>query len=397
MRGMHVMDGMLYAVCGGFLYSVTDNYATQLGAISGSGSVSMSDNGTQLCIVNDGGGWLYNPTYGFYDLTVFDTDFEGASTVTYLDGYFIFSRPDSGQFFISALYDGGDIDALDFATAESSPDNIVACIVDHRELWLLGQTTFEVWQNTGNADFPFERIPGAIGEKGCISKDSVARLDNSLFWLDQDGIVRRAAGGYVPTRISTHAVEHAISQGDLSTATAFAYAQEGHEFYVLSVPDAGTFVYDSATQLWHKRESYGKGRWRGEHHAYMNGVHYVGDFETGNVYTLSLDTYTDNGETIIAEMTFPVIHNEGYRFRLHQFQVDMETADSSAQVMLQTSKDGKTWGNEHWVDFGAVDGYLKRAVWRRMGQFWNCHVRVRISDPARRAVYSAFVEVTPDG
>jgi hypothetical protein len=66
---------------------------------------------------------------------------------------------------------------------------------------------------------------------------------------------------YQPTRISTHAIEHALSQLLApGRSFAFAYQQGGHEFYQLSVPgteDAteagGTWVYDFSTSQWHER------------------------------------------------------------------------------------------------------------------------------------------------
>jgi hypothetical protein len=381
-RGIRHMAGAMYVVSGGSLY---DAAGIVLGAIDGSGSVSMSDNGTQLVIVTSAGtGYVYSVAGGCTQIT--DPDWPGASSVDYLDGYFLFSEPDSGIFFISALYDGTNFDALDFASAESAPDNLVRVFVDHREVWLLGTDTCEIWDNTGAQAFPFERIPGAINERGLRAKFSVAKADNSIYWLDRDGIVRRAAEGYTPVRISTHAIEYAIAKGDTASAEAIAYVQEGHEFYALTVPGAGTFVYDAATQLWHERESYGEGRWRASGFSRNDGVQYVGDFEDGRVYELDLDTYQD-----VAEILFPPISYEGERFRVHSVRLDMETGThGSPQVMMQTSTDGKTWSNEQWRDFGALGEYSKRVIWRRLGQYDTCHLRFRISDAAKRAVYAAY-------
>ena len=390
-RGIRYMAGSRYTVSGSTLYS---GAGASLGAIGGSGPVSMADNGTQLVIVTSGNtGYVYSVSGGLVSIT--DPDFPGATCVDYLDGYFLFVEPSSGIFFISAINDGTDFDALDFATAESAPDNLVRLFVDHREVWLMGVDTCEIWVNTGNADFPFERSPGAINEKGIRGKFSVTKTDNSLFWVDRDGIVRRAAEGYTPLRISSHAIEYQIAQGDLDAATAFSYAQEGHEFYVLTVPNAGTFVYDASSTLWHDRESYLEGRWRASGFARNAGVQYVGDFDNGNVYSLSLDTYTENGVEQVAEMVFPPIEFDGQRFSLHSVRLDMESGTGSTpQVMLQTSKDGKTWSNESWRDFGAVGAYTKRVVWRRLGQYLNCHLRFRISDNAKRAVFAAYAEIS---
>ncbi|TFH49494.1 MAG: hypothetical protein E4H01_04165, partial [Lysobacterales bacterium] len=216
-RGIKYMKTNRYVVSGSELYG-----PSLIGTIEGSGLVSMATNGTQLVIVvstNDA--YVYDVTNGLRKIT--DTDWPGASTVDYIDGYFLFNEPDTGIFFISALNDATDIDALDFASAESAPDNLVRVFVDHREVWLMGEDTCEIWTNTGAALFPFERIEGAINEKGIRGKFSVTKTDNSIYWVDRDGIVRRAAEGYNPLRISTHAVEHLIAQGNLDSAEAISY------------------------------------------------------------------------------------------------------------------------------------------------------------------------------
>lgn len=388
-RGLEVMGGTLYSVNGSELYSGN----ISLGTIDGAGLVDMANNGTQLVIVTDQGtGYVYTTSGGLSQIT--DPDFPSASSVDYLDGYFLFTETNTGIFFISAINDATDFDALDFASAESAPDNLVRVFVDHREVWLMGIDTNEIWVNTGNVDFPFERQEGAINEKGCAAKFSVTKTDNSLYWLDRDGIVRRA-DAYNPMRISTHDIEYQISQGDFNNAEAFSYTQEGHEFYVLTVPNSGTFVYDAATQLWHERESrvdgISEGRWRASSYARIGTELYVGDFKNGNIYTLDLDTYTENGEEMVAVMAFPPLRNEGQRFIVNSIRLDMEagTADEP-EVMMETSRDGRNWANESRRSFGKIGEYAKRVIWRRLGLYEVFYVRFSISDNAKRVVFAVY-------
>lgn len=394
-RGSLAMGGMLYVVSGTSLYSVNaGGVALLLGPVPGSGSVSMAENGTQLCIVANPNGYIYTVAGGV--VTISDTDFPGASSVAYLDGYFIFTRPDSGQFFISALYDGTDFDALDFASAESAPDNTKRVFVDHREIWLFGETSTEIWFNSGNADFPFERVPQAIAEKGIAGAYTTAKLDNSVFWLDNEGMVRRAAEGYTPVRVSTHEIESTIAAGDIANAEAFSYTLEGHESYCLYVPGAGTFIYDAATNLWHSRVSHEETRWRAHTHTYIYGKRIVGDFENGNLYALNLSTFDEAGEPLVAEMVFPPVNMDGERFTVASVQLDCEVGvglESGADplVSMQTSHNGVTWGNESFASMGTVGNRRTRAIWRRLGQYRNMHLRFRIADPVKRAVYTAYV------
>ena len=150
--------------------------STKLGNISGTGAVSMADNGTQLFVACNGPSYIYNSsTNAFAQIT--DADFPGAGTVTYLDGYFVFNEPNSQKIWVTTLYDGAQIDPLDFASAEGSPDGVVGVLADHRQLWVFGTNSVEVWYDSGNPDFPLSRIDGAYNELGCVAPYSIAKMD----------------------------------------------------------------------------------------------------------------------------------------------------------------------------------------------------------------------------
>ncbi len=179
-RGLWKFGDYLYVASGGELYRADGNYNTSfLGYIDGSGPVSMVDNGEQLFIACNPSAFIYNASTGVFG-QITDPDFPGAVTVGYLDGYFVFNQPNSQRFWVTSLNDGTQIDPLDFASAEGNPDDVVALNVNHREVWLFGTSTVEVWYNAGLADFPLARIAGAFMEVGCAAPYSVAKLDNSV-------------------------------------------------------------------------------------------------------------------------------------------------------------------------------------------------------------------------
>lgn len=390
-RGLFVHNDELYTVVGGALYKIESNATvTSIGSIAGVGIAQGASSGIELCVVSDGFGYVYD---GSTLTQISDTDFPVADSVTYLDGYFIFGDG-SESFYISQLYDGGNIDALDFASAESNPDVILRPFVDHRELLLFGRDTVETWINTGDSDFPFERVAGGISEKGIAGINAVAKIDNTVLWLDNDGIVRRMAGGYSPQRISTHEVERTIT--DAADAECFAFVWEGHEFFVMSLPTV-TWIFDAATQLWHERKSFGETRWRARGYAYCYGRHFVGDFENGNIYELDGDVFTEAGEDLVTEFVFPVIHNDGDRFRLHRVMLDMEVGEADApQIRLDLSEDGQDWFTVGTQTLGELGHRQARVVWRRLGQHRNLHLKFIVSDPCKRALYQAYAEVTAD-
>jgi hypothetical protein len=335
-RGLWRFGDYLYVASGGKLYRADGNFAvTELGLINGSGPVSMTDNGTQLFVACNPDAFIYNSSTGVF-AQVTDPDFPGAVTVGYLDGYFVFNEPNSQRFWVTSLNDGSAVDPLDFASAEGNPDNIVSLMVDHREVWLFGNSTIEVWYNAGAADFPLERIQGAFMETGCLAPYSVAKLDNSVFWLGADargnGIVYRN-NGYNAVRISTHAVEWQIQQyGVLSDAVGYSYQQDGHSFYVLTFPTAqATWVFDVSTGAWHERAAWDGvqfRRHRSNCQANYAGQVLVGDWENGSVYAFDPEAYNDSGATqrwLRSWRALPTGQNNLKRTAHHALQLDCES------------------------------------------------------------------------
>jgi hypothetical protein len=416
-RGMWQYGGYGYVVSSNTLYRVDAAWnATALGTVSGSGPVSMSDNGTQLFVACNPLSYIYNATTGVF-AQITDLDFPGAVTVGYIDGYFVFNQPNSQIIWVTQLLDGTSVAPLDFASAEGSPDGLVGLIVDHREVWLFGTNSVEVWYNSGNSDFPLERIQGAFNEIGCAAAYSIAKLDNGLFWLGSDargnGIVYRA-NGYTGQRVSTHAIEFAIqSYANISDAFAYTYQQEGHAFYVLTFPTGNaTWVYDVATGAWHERAAFYNGafsRHVSSCQMNFNNEIVVGDCASGNIYAFDLDVYADNGteqKWLRSWRALPSGQNNLNRTAQHSLQLDCETGvglntgqGSDPQAMLRWSDDGgHTWSNEHWASMGAIGASGTRAFWRRLGMTDKLRDRVYEvsgSDPVKVAIIGAELSVTP--
>jgi hypothetical protein len=293
----------------------------------------------------------------------------------------------------------------------------VSSIVDHGQAWLFGTNSVEVWYNSGATDFPLQRIDGAFNEIGCAATFSVAKMDNSLFWLGSDrrgkGIVYRA-NGYSGTRVSTHAVEWQIQQyADISDAVAYTYQQDGHSFYVLSFPTANaTWVYDVATQAWHERAGFINGaftRHRSNCQTYFNNVNAVGDYQNGNIYAFDMDKYSDHDRIqkwLRSWRALPTGQNNLKRTTQHTLQLDCETGvglengqGSDPQIMMRWSDDGgHTWSNEHLSSMGKIGEYFKRVFWRRLGMTLKLRDRVyEISgtDPVKVSIVGA--ELLLDG
>jgi hypothetical protein len=442
-RGLWTFGSYGYVVSGSTLYQIDSNWnAVAKGTAGGSGPVSMADNGTQLFIAANPDGYIYNASTDVFQ-QIIDPDFPGASTVGYIDGYFTFSEPDSQKIWVTQLLDGTSIDPLEFASAEGNPDNVVAVFVDHREVWVFGTNSTEVWYDAGLLDFPLTRIQGAFNELGCAAPYSIAKMDNQVYWLGKDargqGIVYKAAG-YIGQRVSTHAIEWQMQEyADISDATGYTYQQDGHSFYVLNFPSANTtWVYDVATGAWHERASLNNGdfnRHRANNQMFFNSTTVVGDYENGKIYAFDLDVYADDGapqKWLRSWRALPTGANNLARTIQHSMQLDCETgvglnlypaADEQdlvtesgsnittesgdlliaaaypaapgyiPQAMLRWSDDGgHTWSNEHWKSMGKIGRFGFRTIWRRLGATMKIRDRVyEVSgtDPVRVYVMGA--------
>jgi hypothetical protein len=415
-RGVWSYGGYAYAVSGTEVYKITTSWtATKIGDVTGTGQVSIADNGKQMFIACNGPSYIYdNVTNAFAQIT--DVDFPGAVTVNYIDGYFQFNEPNSQRIWVSEILDGTQIDPLSFASAEGSPDGVVSTMVDHREVWVFGTNSVEVWYDSGAVDFPLTRIQGAFNELGCAATFSVAKLDNALFWLGADargrGIVYRA-NGYSGVRVSTHAVEWQIQNyGNISDAIAYTYQRDGHSFYVLIFPSAGTtWVYDVATQAWHERAGWSDGefvRHRSNCQVEFNSQNVVGDYQNGNIYAFDLEVYADNGaiqKWLRSWRALPPNQNNLKRTAQHSLQLDAETGvglndgqGSNPQVMLRWSDDGgHTWSSEHWASMGKIGAFFYRTFWRRLGMTTKLRDRVyEVSgtDPVKIAIVGAELNLS---
>ena len=404
-RGSHQMAEILYVVSGSNLYSVDPSgVETDLGSIgtNATGLVSMADNGTELVVVNDNDGYVYNRSTEVL-AKITDPDFPKVSSVAQLDGYHIFPKLNSDQWIISALRDATSYDALDFATAEGDPDKLVNIHVDHRQVLLMGTRTIEPWYNSGET-FPFNPVSGAFIDTGLGAKYAVASLDNTTFWLGDDKIVYRLAG-FTPERISTHAIEQAIAKiSGVGDGRAFGMRWKGHAFFILTFPDQATFVYDAATRLWHERETFGQKGWIACCHTRVYGLDIVGDQNAGKLYTLE-ETGDDAGVPVRRIATGAPLYANGRWAFMPEFEAIFESGvgltsgqGEDPQAMLQYSDDGgRTWSSEIWRDIGKIGVFRQRTVWRRLGRFKERVVRLTVSDPVAVRLMGANAELVGQG
>lgn len=407
-RGAHEMNGVPYFVIDGKLYSMSSSYAlTDHGQIAGTGRVSMADNGTQLLVLVPGGnGYIYNHvTDTFVQIT--DSDFTANGNpqqVVFIDGFFCLTT-DSKKFIVSALNDGTNYNALDFGTAESDPDDIVAPVVFRNQLFIGGSQTIEAFQNIGGADFPFQRT-GLFLQKGIISPFSIQTLQDTFVFIgagqNESPAIWTLSGNNVQ-KISTTAIDKelsALTQDQIDDIYSWAYAEKGAYFVGFALP-GGTFVYDNISKRWHERKSFldgSLGAYRVTALVRAYNKVWAGDLADGRIGLLDQETYTEYGENIRRTIVTQPFQNNMESFVVPELELTVESGVGNAdsvdpQVGLERSTDAKVWSDMRLRSVGKVGEYNRRVIWNRNGRASRFELfRFTISDPVK----PVFIQMTAD-
>lgn len=407
--GKETAVGRAFFVSGVTLYEVSSTgTATSRGTLlTSTGAVSFADNGLQLGICD--GTYAYILTYAtnaFAQIT--DVDFPtSVGAIDFIDNYFVVNENDTGKFYISAIADGLSWDPLDFATAESSPDNLVRATNFVGQLGLFGETTLEIWRNTGDSLFPFARISGST-PIGTLSPNTVISIDTSIYWVghtSQGGGIVYKAQGFTPVRISTEAIERRIqADPNPELLRSWTYQQDGHPFLVITGGNLETsLVYDLSTEQWHERAFLST---TGTYEQHLGsccisifGKTLVGSRLDGSIYELSLDVYTDNGEIIKRQRVYTHLLDELQRVRYNELQIGFEVGvglssgnGSEPLVSLRVSKDGaRTWTDYFVTSIGAIGKYSKEVVFRRLGIQQRCTFELTIAEPVKIAITGSYL------
>jgi hypothetical protein len=299
-------------------------------------------------------------------------DTAGVTAVAYLGGYFIGIRAGSQRFYWSKLRDATVWDALDYASAESSPDPLRDVVVIGDVMWLLGSSTVEPWAISGDAALPFSRVEGRNYQRGVKATGCACQLDNSLFWIGDDNRVYRSAAA--PQGLSDPGIEERIAAS--MSARAFAFEYTGHKFFCVSL-DTETLVFDVATQEWSEFESFGQTNFRPQCATQVHGAPRLGDRAGGVVLQLDASAYDDDGKPIAKVFTaFQPVQDGSFTLDVIHLDADFgstpaligQGADPTVEV--RTSRDGgRTWTPWRQSSLGRQGQYRARASWRRFGSF----------------------------
>ena len=388
-----IYGGITVMVSGTTAYNAATG--ASLGTIPGTDLVRFAQSRSQLVMVANGSAWLFN---GSTFAVITSAVLPPVSDVVYLAGRFVYACTGSDTFYFSAINDAANIDGLNFETAEAYPDATVALGILNEELVVFGANSVQFFQISSDAAAPFSPLVGRGFQRGCVSRGSVAFVDNSLFWVADNRVVYRA-GPDAPHRISNSSIEDKLRQCvNVAGITAWGATFEGHEIYLLNIPGVGSYAYDASRiglreadrGEWAEWQSWNRANFRGQVATVQNDMTYVGDDTTGTVWAMTPGVYADGSDPLVRVVSAFIKVEEGTprcnNLVLHGVVGVGNAVDpgGNPQVEMRWSDDqGRTFVDWRKASLGKMGRTYTRAFWQRL----DCMrapgrlVEIRCSEP----------------
>ncbi len=393
LRQAGTFDGDLMAVSGEELYRINaSGIDTLVGAIPGDFITTSDATVSRAIFVSDGVAYSTN---GTTVTPVVMPDSRLVGSVAQLNGYFILTELGSARYY---WIEPGQTnpDGLSFATTVSSPGSIVKAQRVGDEVWFMKEEGSEVHSFTGDADLPFQRVPGRNFDKGCRSRDGVSRFDNSFGWIGNDAIIYRADAG--PIRISDNTVEEFVRKSDIASLKMFSFACDGHTYLGVS-SNTGTHAYDASSTQWTEFSSWGRPAFRINVVEQLEQFVVAGDEETGAIYRFDPDRSNDNGEPMERILTGGIASAGGSApfDNLALFITTGTATDPNLRprVEVRVSKNNRTFGDPRFIALEPQGNYGAPVRLNRLGSinYPGALIEFRVVDDVVATIQGAAYNV----
>lgn len=411
-RKLFEVDGLIYAVIGRALVQIdAGGAATVIGGVPSDGYVGMDrnqrDTGVQVIITCDGLSWT---VVGGSQVRIVDPDLPPAIDVAVINQSAIFACTD-GRMLRSEINDASAIDGLDVQEAESSPDGLVRVLTRGGELIAMGTRSAEFFQDIGGEAFGFSRTHtvnvGAVGPNAVTRATVMAGgIGDTVAWCATDGQGRFAGvamlQGYQAAKISTPYIDTLIDKvADKTSIIATAWVERGRGLISFRLPTTAV-VYDTATQMWHERQSRTSAgiatTWHVAHAAVLDGRVMAGHADSPKLYWLDPDTYDEGGDELVMTVRTPPLNGFPGQVEVNGLYLDMlpgvglatgAAADVDPVVGMRFSNDGRTWSNTRTRPLGRQGQTGTSVYWSRCGTHDTATFEFTCSAAVAREILSA--------
>jgi hypothetical protein len=408
-RGFYRMAEILYQVKGTVLYEIAaDGTHIIRGAIEGSKRCIMASDGVNLFIVVPNERvWQYSTTTNLIT-EVTNVNITGAQSVDFINNQFLYTFPDFTV--VSDVGDGSTASGLNIIAEETLPDKMVRDFVYEEVIYRCGVRSIVAWYNSGVGSPPIEKLQGRIFSIGLAALHSIAKTDEAFYWLGDDNSIYQARGGD-KEKVSTDAISDSIRKFAVtSDAIGYTYTMQGQNFYTITFPTANkTFTINESLGKdgWFELSSGTVGdKWQATSVISAYGQNYAADELNGNVYTLDLDTYTNNGEPlqrtrVTASINGDLLGAKGKRTQMSRLELIMETGvglvsgqGDNPRIMIEASYDGgRSWSHGAWARTGRLGEFVIKVEWFSLRTFLDMMIRVSTTDPVNYSIYSGTIDL----
>ena len=406
-RGLHVMNDTLYAVSGSKLTMVDANGSiTEIGDIDGNSLCNFANDGEELAIVTGETPYVYNGTLQ----EIADPDLSDPTTVAYLNSQFLFDQNagTKGEFVSSDVGTALAIDPLNYAQAESHPDDIERIVALNQLAYMFGSESLEPWYNSGTGSPPFDRVQGAVKPYGLAGRDALAVSDDFIYFLDHKRVPRRMLGLDIAPIGNPAIGQEWDKYSAVSDAVGMAFTRDSQNFFMLTFPTADrTWLYHEPSNSW-SQLSYGvdDARHRAISYAKCYEKHLVQDHSNGKIYELDFDTYTDDGDAIqrvraTANIEGGLYGVPGKELFFDRVEFILQTGEgiatgqgSDPEIIIRFSDDsGRTWSAPQVYGLGVGGDYLKRVELFCQGSAYQRIYELTQTDPVPMTMISAHADI----
>lgn len=394
-RGNEVLLGDLYSTSGATVFKVTsDGSAVEWGTIP-DGNLVRQDAGFNFIIALDDAGNAYLiDEDGVAQLT--NLPFPAADVVFY-DGFFVFIRKDTGEFYVSKLVaDPGEkisFDVLNFQTAEMDSDIAVGLATTGTNLWVIGAKTVQVFANVSG--FPFATVKGLFFNVGSNAINTIRNHNGVIYWLGNDNVFYKNG-----QRVSDLAVERSIVNSEnIELSFSYAFKEFGNSFIALTISST-TWVFDLQTEFWHERATYERDTWQPITAIFHYGKQLMGDGLTNLIMELNDDVKDFIGTPNIALQRTPYVHADDEEFSIDFLDIFARTGVGTIEtpdpkIMIRYSVDGgRVFSSEIVRSLGAKGNYRTPIRIIGMGRAKDLIIETSVSDPVEKQLISMFLGVS---
>jgi hypothetical protein len=374
--------------------SLTGNFGQKkpIYTIASTGDVFIATGGLLTRVVND-------TTVSKITASNCPTD---ATHVSWIDGYIVVTN-NTNTFYWSNLNDPLTWGVYNFANASGKGDIIVASFIVERQIYLIGTNSCEVWENDGVN--PFSRVPGGFIEVGCAAPYSVARYNDTLYFISNSRKLVKIRGRTIEEIPGAYDLE--LSNIDLTDCYSDLLVVKNKTFILFQFPAANrTIAFEPDSQKWLEF-----GEWNSEtlqwklfnykeaFYSPKYGRQFIVDMDRGTLGYLKENQSSDESyNTLRSGGVAGTLKNTPLKFlrrtgRIdhgkHErklsnsvtFRIKRGVTEVSPKMFIRWRDDGSSvWSNERVVDLGNLGDTINLRALLNLGAYYNRQWEIAVTD-----------------